>query len=41
MPFCVKKRFRESQREVKSAGSRAQSQSSAWRMLSKRSGDRK
>lgn len=41
MPFWEKKRFRESQREVKSVGSRAQSQSSAWRMLSSRSGNRK
>lgn len=38
MPFCVKKRFSESQSEVKSPGSSAQSQSSAWRMLSSRSG---
>lgn len=37
MPLWVKKRFRESQREVKSAGSRAQSQSSACRMLSRSS----
>lgn len=37
MPFCVKKRFSESQSEVKSPGSSAQSQSSAWRMLSSRS----
>lgn len=29
MPLWVKKRFRESQREVNRAGSRAQSQSSA------------
>ena len=37
MPFWVKKRFSESHNEVKSPGSSAQSQSSAWRMLSSRS----
>lgn len=39
IPLWVKKRFRESQREVNSAGSKAQSQSSACRMLSSRSGE--
>lgn len=37
-PFWVKKRFRESHSDVKRAGSRAQSQSSACLMLSRRSG---
>lgn len=37
IPLWVKKRFSESQSEVKRVGSSAQSQSSAWRMLSTRS----
>jgi len=36
-PFWVKNRLSESQSEVKRAESNAQSQSSAWRMLSTRS----
>lgn len=37
IPLWVKKRLSESQSEMKRAGSSAQSQSSAWRMLSTRS----